>query len=576
VTPASNGFECPRCGRTIHRTAREKPRKIRCPRCRYLIFDYPRPCAGMVVMKGDEVLTLRRGHPPRLGCLDLPGGFLEAGEEIEGAARRELLEETGLRVGRSDWLGLYWDRYYLRGFGWFPTMNFYYLARWRSGEPRASDDAASTEWVPLRRLGAGDARYAWRHMSEVFRDVRARWRKTARAVALAACLGLLTSNAACASPASRTAERAPAKVEDRAAAKPAVQAASSARPPATRGTPARAAGIWISRDEIRALPMSGPAWAALVAHADLPAARPNLSDQDQANNVHVLAKALVFARTGQERYRTEVRSNCIGAIDTERGGRTLALGRELAAYVIAADLVGLEPAEDARFRAWLRRALTVELENKTLRSTHEVRPNNWGTMAGASRAAVAAYLGDKAELARTAQVFKGWLGDRSAYAGFKYGDLSWQSDPLHPVGINPKDATKNGESISGALPDDMRRGCAFQMPPCRTNYPWGALQGALVQAEILHRQGYDAWNWQDQALLRAVSYLAELDRRYDDWWAGGDDQWSIWLVNRAYGTHFPAVSPARPGKIMAWTDWTHAPRADAPRGAGSSAPARGR
>jgi hypothetical protein len=31
----------------------------------------------------------------------------------------------------------------------------------------------------------------------------------------------------------------------------------------------------------------------------------------------------------------------------------------------------------------------------------------------------------------------------------------------------------------------------------------------------------------------------------------------VWVVNRAYGTNFPTVLPARVGKNMAWTDWTH-------------------
>jgi len=134
------------------------------------MFDYPRPCAGMVVVKRAEVLLLRRGHLPRRGWLDLPGGFLEAGEDMEAAARRELLEETGLEVGATRWLGVYWDRYHLRGFGAFPTMNFYYLARWRAGEPRAADDAAAALWAPLHRLAPWRPRFAWRHMATVLRD----------------------------------------------------------------------------------------------------------------------------------------------------------------------------------------------------------------------------------------------------------------------------------------------------------------------------------------------------------------------------------------------------------------------
>jgi len=313
-----------------------------------------------------------------------------------------------------------------------------------------------------------------------------------------------------------------------------------------------AKGIWISRTEVLGLSTSGAAWKRLEKAADSTPPTPELRDQNQSTNVTVLAKALVFARTGKERYRREVRGLCMAAIDTERGGRTLALGRELAAYVIAADIVGLDKAQDRRFRAWLIRALTQNLSGRTLRSTHEKRPNNWGTHAGASRMAVALYLGDQKELQRAARVFKGWLGDRKAFAGFKYGDLDWQADPSSPVGINPKGATKNGHLIDGVLPDDMRRGGSLRFPPGKTQYAWEALQGAVVQAEILHRAGYDAWEWQDRALLRAVEFLYRID-----WKAEGDDRWQIWLINRRYGARFPTPEKPHPGKNMGWTDWTH-------------------
>lgn len=167
-------FPCPRCGRPLSRTVRDDPRRIRCPRCLFLMFDYPRVCAGMLVVKRGALLVLRRGHMPRRGFLDFPGGFVDANEPIDRAARRELREETGLAVGRIDPLGYYWDRYHLRGFGHFPTVNFYWLARWRSGEPRAADDAAAAEWMPLARVGRGAGRLAWKHMRAVLREVRRR------------------------------------------------------------------------------------------------------------------------------------------------------------------------------------------------------------------------------------------------------------------------------------------------------------------------------------------------------------------------------------------------------------------
>ena len=46
------------------------------------------------------------------------------------------------------------------------------------------------------------------------------------------------------------------------------------------------------------------------------------------------------------------------------------------------------------------------------------------------------------QLARVAKVFKGWLGDRSSYSAFSYGELWWQCDPTKPVGINRAGCTR--------------------------------------------------------------------------------------------------------------------------------------
>ncbi len=163
-------FPCVRCGRPVRRVpaTKKRPRTIACPRCRYLLYDYPRPAAGVLVVKGGDVLLLRRGHTPRLGCLDVPGGFMDAGESIEGAARRELREETGLTVDALEPLGFWWDTYDLPGFGKFPTMNWYFVGKWRRGVPVGADDAASAEWVPLSRLAAMKREYAWTHMPALF------------------------------------------------------------------------------------------------------------------------------------------------------------------------------------------------------------------------------------------------------------------------------------------------------------------------------------------------------------------------------------------------------------------------
>ena len=321
--------------------------------------------------------------------------------------------------------------------------------------------------------------------------------------------------------------------------------------------PTATGSILISAAELAARPMSGAAWDSLKGAADAPAGSPNLADLNQSNNVAVLAEALVYARTGDETYLARVLSALHGVIGSEAGGTTLALGRELAAYVLAADLISLQsvdPAFDSTFRGWLASLVARPMaDGNSLRQTHERRPNNWGTHAGASRAAVAAYLGNASELARIAQVFKGWLGDRASYSGFGFGDLSWQADASQPVGINPAGSTIAGQSVDGVLPDDQRRTGGFAWPPPCGNYPYGALDGALLQAEILWRAGYDTFNWQNQALLRAELWL-----RSTGCPPSGDNVWQAPLLDARYGTSFWNGAPVRPGKNFGWTSWLYA------------------
>lgn len=335
-----------------------------------------------------------------------------------------------------------------------------------------------------------------------------------------------------------------------------------ADPGAIEGTPpvgerrARPGALWIDRAALMARPTEGPAWRALLDAARAPASRPDLADQDDPSDVRLLARALVAVRTGDAAMRRDVVAGLARVQGTEHGASTLAIGRGLLAYVIAADLIELAGAERDAFAAWLDRVRRARFRDRTLISTHEDRPNNWGTHAGASRIAIALYLGDDADLARAAHVFRGWLGEAGGWQGFAFGDRAWQASIRGPhYGVNPAGATRAGHSIDGVLPDDQRRGGDFRWPPPRENYVYEALQGAVAQAVLLDRAGYAAFDWGDRALLRAFTWLHE----EADYPARGDDTWLPHLINAAYDSAFPAPVPTRPGKGMGFSDWTHGP-----------------
>lgn len=89
----------------------------------------------MVDRPARPIVLIERRYPPPGWAL--PGGFVDVGETLETAARREAREETALEVELKLLLGCYSDPARdVRGH----TASAVYIAEAR-GEPRAGDDA---------------------------------------------------------------------------------------------------------------------------------------------------------------------------------------------------------------------------------------------------------------------------------------------------------------------------------------------------------------------------------------------------------------------------------------------------
>ncbi len=98
----------------------------------------------VVIDAKGRVLLVRRANPPFQGQLALPGGFVDVGESVEDACRRELMEETGVKVAKLVLVGVYSDPARdPRGH----TVAVVFLTRLRSAKAIAGDDAAAVEWV---------------------------------------------------------------------------------------------------------------------------------------------------------------------------------------------------------------------------------------------------------------------------------------------------------------------------------------------------------------------------------------------------------------------------------------------
>lgn len=114
-------------------------------------YDYPRPALtvdGVIFgldPAGLKVLLIQRDRPPFEGRWALPGGFVEMGETLDAAARRELAEETGLA-------GVFLEQLYTFGDpgrdprGRVVSVAYYALVNLHDRPVIAASDARNAAW----------------------------------------------------------------------------------------------------------------------------------------------------------------------------------------------------------------------------------------------------------------------------------------------------------------------------------------------------------------------------------------------------------------------------------------------
>ena len=106
---------------------------------------------SVAVVRGERVLLVRRARPPAQGLYAFPGGKVEATETLEQAARRELLEETGLTARRFHPV----QTIFIEGSGEGHPVDYrltVFGALHAGGEPIAADDAETAAFYTLEEM----------------------------------------------------------------------------------------------------------------------------------------------------------------------------------------------------------------------------------------------------------------------------------------------------------------------------------------------------------------------------------------------------------------------------------------
>lgn len=127
---------CPKCGAPFskRRLKEFEPERLVCAQCFFVMYLNPKVAAGAVVDFKGGIVLLRREIEPRAGFWVHPGGFVDRGETLEAAAKRETWEEVRLEVEIGRLLGAY-------SFADSEVVVASYAATTISGTPTVGDES---------------------------------------------------------------------------------------------------------------------------------------------------------------------------------------------------------------------------------------------------------------------------------------------------------------------------------------------------------------------------------------------------------------------------------------------------
>lgn len=128
---------CPKCGnKLIKKYSWDEGEVPYCPVDDIMYFDTPKPCIIVAVIKGNQILLLKRSYIFENSKV-LVSGYVTNGETVEQTVYREVKEETGIEVKNIKYLG----SEYLKS---KEIIMLTFMAKYESG---IIDKSEEVEWV---------------------------------------------------------------------------------------------------------------------------------------------------------------------------------------------------------------------------------------------------------------------------------------------------------------------------------------------------------------------------------------------------------------------------------------------
>lgn len=126
-------------------------RKWECPDCGFVLYNNSATAVGVIIINNlGQVLLEVRAKEPKLGMLDLPGGFVEHDESTEQACLRECREELGVGINVLKYLCTFPNTYEYKNIQ-YKTCDIFFVAKIKDDEKfnLQIDEVSDVKWCSL-------------------------------------------------------------------------------------------------------------------------------------------------------------------------------------------------------------------------------------------------------------------------------------------------------------------------------------------------------------------------------------------------------------------------------------------
>ena len=136
---------CPHCANPLEQRQRGGLPRPTCPACGFVHYRNPAVGVAVAVLQDGKILMGRRFRGGYEGYWCIPCGYVEWGEDIRDAARREFLEETGLEVELGEVLAVHSNFHNAQQL----TVGIWFNGKVVGGTLEAADDLDAVDYFPV-------------------------------------------------------------------------------------------------------------------------------------------------------------------------------------------------------------------------------------------------------------------------------------------------------------------------------------------------------------------------------------------------------------------------------------------